>query len=132
LSFTSFAAVLLCAVSAFAACTTPTGNEGDVTYSGTAHIMAYCNGTNWVAMGSSTNATFGTLTTNDFCTAASSSSIQCTTAATGSGNVVLATSPTITTPTFSGTVTNGTFSGGTWNGSVIGATYGGTGINNGS
>src|SRR5208337_3913731 len=126
------ASLLFSATSSFAACAGPAGNEGDVSYSGIQHIMAYCNGTNWVAMGSSTNATFGTLTTNDFCTAASGSSIQCTTASTGTGNVVLATSPTITTPTLSGTVSGGTFSGGTWNGTVITGTYGGTGVNNGS
>ena len=132
LSFAMSAVILLASSPAFAACTSPAGNEGDVTYSSTVHIMAYCNGTNWVAMGSSTTATFGTLTTGDLCTATSGLSIQCTTAATGSGSVVLATSPSIATPTFSGTVTNGTFSGGTWNGTVIGATYGGTGVNNGS
>jgi hypothetical protein len=132
LSLALFAAILLATSPSFAACTSPAGNEGDINYSAVQHIMAYCNGSNWVAMGSQGTTTFGTLTTNDFCTATSGTAIACTTASTGSGNVVLATSPAITTPTFSGTVTNGTFSGGTWNGTVIGATYGGTGINNGS
>jgi hypothetical protein len=116
----------------FAACSSPSGNEGDIMYNSTHHLMQYCNATVWINMGAPSSAAFGTLTSPEFCTAISSTAIQCTTASTGSGNVVLATSPTITTPTFSGTVTNGTFSGGTWNGTVIGATYGGTGVNNGS
>ena len=79
LSFAMSAVILLISSPAFAVCTSPAGNEGDVTYSSTVHIMAYCNGTNWVAMGSSTTATFGTLTTGDLCTATSGSAIACTT-----------------------------------------------------
>ena len=82
------AVVLLSAFSsepALATCSNPPGNAGDVFYSSPLNLLAYCNSTNWVAMGSASTTTFGTLTTNDFCTAASSSSIQCTTAYTGSG-----------------------------------------------
>ena len=75
------------------------GNAGDIAYTSTQNFLVYCNGNTWIAMGAAGTATFGTLTTNDFCTAASSSSIQCTTAYTGSGNVVLATSPHVTGPT---------------------------------
>lgn len=96
LSFAMSAVILLASSPAFAACTSPAGNEGDVTYSSTVHIMAYCNGTNWVAMGSSTTATFGTLTTGDLCTATSGSAIACTT---GVGTGVL---------TALGNATNGT------------------------
>lgn len=70
--------------------------------------MAYCNGSAWIAMGAPGAASFGTLTTNDFCTAASGTAIQCTTGFTGNGNVVLATSPTLATPTMTGpTVSSG-------------------------
>ena len=132
LALTVFAGSLLTASHVFAACSNPVGNAGDIKFNATQGIMAYCNGASWVAMGSQSSTTFGTLTTNDFCTAASGTAIQCATASIGSGSVVLATSPTITTPTLSGTVSGGTFSGGAWNGTVIGATYGGTGVNNGS
>ena len=66
---------------ALAACTSPAGNAGDIIYSSTSAIMVYCNGTNWVGMGSSTSTSFGTLTTGNFCTASSSTGIACTTAA---------------------------------------------------
>ena len=78
--------------------------------------------------------TFGTLTTNDFCTAASSSSIQCTTGFTGSGNVVLATSPIMTGPTVSSgglTITAGGLTvsadGASITGTVTGTTFSGSG-----
>jgi hypothetical protein len=119
--------ILLDCQAALAACSSPAGNAGDIKYSSAQAVMAYCNGTSWISMGTNSTTTFGTLTTNDFCTATSGTNIACTTAYTGSGNVVLATSPTIASPTFFGTVTNGTFSGGTWNGSTIAVAYGGTG-----
>ncbi len=131
------------AVPAFAACSAPGGNEGDVSYSGTQHVMAYCNGTTWIAMGAASSSSgFGTLTTGDFCTATSGTAIACTTASTGSGSVVLATSPSIATPTLTGTVTlsglttagpvltNG--SGVLSSSATLSGTYGGTGVNNGS
>ena len=135
------------------ACSSPNGNEGDITYTTASHQMFYCNGTSWVTMGSSSTVGFGTLTSPDFCTATSGAAIACTTAATGTGNVVLAASPTLTgtvtaaAANFSGnvgigttapgglfTVGNNTFeinsSGvvtlGTWNGTKIGLAYGGT------
>ncbi len=91
--------------SAFAACSSPPGNEGDIVYSSIYHVMLFCNSTTWISMGSNSAVSFGTLTANDFCTATSGTAIQCTTASTGSGNVVLATSPSIATPTLTGTVT---------------------------
>lgn len=66
---------------AFAACTTPAGNEGDINYVSSLHVMVYCNGTSWIGMGVSQPVSFGTLTTNDFCTATSGTAIACTTAA---------------------------------------------------
>jgi hypothetical protein len=100
---------------AIAGCTGPTGNAGDINFLSGSGVMAYCNGTNWIAMGSSSSTTFGTLTTNSFCTATSSTAITCTTASTGSGNVVLSAAPTLT-----GTLTGASA---TWSGQVaIGTT----------
>ncbi|MDR3450482.1 MAG: hypothetical protein P4M15_12195, partial [Alphaproteobacteria bacterium] len=73
--------MLLASPSAYAAaCSSPAGNAGDVIYSSSSNVMAYCNGTVWIAMGNSSNVSFGTLTTGDFCTATSGSQISCTTA----------------------------------------------------
>jgi hypothetical protein len=89
-------AVFSAPVKAFAACSSPAGNAGDVFYSSTSTVMVYCNGTNWIAMGSSAAVSYGTLTTNDFCVATSGTAIACTTVPTGTGNVVLSSSPTLT------------------------------------
>ncbi len=42
---------------AFAACTNPTGNEGDQFYNGDYHTYQFCNGTNWQAFGGGSNCT---------------------------------------------------------------------------
>ena len=88
----------LCVSSAIAnaACSSPPGNAGDVFYSSISTVMVYCNGTNWISMGSSSTTSFGTLTTNNFCTATGSTAIACTTTSTGSGSVVLSSAPTLT------------------------------------
>ena len=99
---------------AFATCSSPLGNAGNIMYSSVSGIMVYCNGTSWIAMGTSSTTTYGTLTTNNFCTASSSTAITCTTPSTGSGNVVLSASPTVTgtlagaNSTWSGQVAIGT------------------------
>jgi hypothetical protein len=80
LLFALNAAILFPATNSFAACVSPAGNEGDVSYSATQHVMAYCNGSNWISMGTSSTTSYGTLTAGDFCTATSSSGIACTTA----------------------------------------------------
>jgi hypothetical protein len=108
IAFFVFAFCVFKSSAALAACTSPAGNEGDIIYSSINHAMAYCNSSSWIGMGTNTGVTFGTLTTNDFCTATSGTAIQCTTATTGSGNVVLATSPTLTSPSMtSPTVSSG-------------------------
>src|SRR5277367_2234668 len=66
---------IMCAAFVFAAsmpapalatgCTTPTGNAGDQIYNPTYSVMQYCNGANWVNMG--TGGGFGTLTPSDLC-----------------------------------------------------------------
>lgn len=78
-----FAFALLCAPPAFAAACSgsPPGNEGDMMYNLTYHVMQYCNGTSWINVGSTSAVNFGTLTTGDFCTATSGTQISCTTAA---------------------------------------------------
>ncbi|WP_435642127.1 DUF1566 domain-containing protein [Micavibrio aeruginosavorus] len=40
-------------------CTTPAGDEGDIVYNSTHHVMQYCNGTNWVPMGANGNGGAG-------------------------------------------------------------------------
>ena len=42
---------LIFAAPAFAACSSPTGNEGNIVYDKTNHVLTYCNGTNWVTAG---------------------------------------------------------------------------------
>ena len=69
----------------------------------------------WVAP----TPTFSGLTNTDFCTASGTTSIVCNTGYTGTGSVVLATSPTIASPTISGNVTMSAVnpaitSGGSW------------------
>jgi hypothetical protein len=64
---------------AFAACSTPAGNEGDINYVSSLHVMVYCNGTSWIGMGVSNPVSFGTLTNGDFCLATSGTAISCTT-----------------------------------------------------
>jgi hypothetical protein len=67
---------------AYAACSgPPSGNEGDIIYNSSYHLMQYCNGTAWINMGASAN--FGTLTTGALCTATSSTQISCTTSPLG-------------------------------------------------
>jgi hypothetical protein len=90
------AALCLATAPAFAACSTPLGNAGDVVYSSNSNTMAYCNGTFWIAMGLNSAVSYGALTTNDFCIATSGTAISCSTASTGTGNVVLSSSPTMT------------------------------------
>ncbi|HXN51421.1 MAG TPA: LamG domain-containing protein [Candidatus Acidoferrum sp.] len=47
-----FLAFLFCSPHpAFAACASPAGVEGDTVYNGTFHVLQYCDGTNWNAMG---------------------------------------------------------------------------------
>lgn len=129
-----------------ALCSSPAGNAGDIVYSSLSGIMVYCNGTSWITMGTSSSTTYGTLTTNNFCTASGSTSIQCTTTSTGSGNVVLSTSPTVTgtlvgqnsawsgqvaigTTTLSGALNvNGTINATTFSGAFTGSGTGLTGI----
>jgi hypothetical protein len=110
----------LCSRPGNAACSSPAGNAGDIVYSSVQNTMAYCNSSAWIAMGASSGVSFGTLSTNDFCTASNSTTVVCTTGSTGSGNVVLATSPSIASPAFTGTVAGASS---TWPGQVaIGTT----------
>jgi|AntAceMinimDraft_11_1070367.scaffolds.fasta_scaffold03350_12 hypothetical protein len=51
-------AILLTNV-AFAACSSPTGSEGDVIYSAAAKQLQFCNGTNWVNTGATVQSLGG-------------------------------------------------------------------------
>ena len=95
------ALVLFQASAAYAACSSPLGNAGDIIFSSTSNIMVYCNGTSWVGMGQSTTTTYGTMTTGNFCTATSGSAIACSTAAVNlamqvTGNLAVGNLPTLT------------------------------------
>ncbi|MDR3448786.1 MAG: tail fiber domain-containing protein [Alphaproteobacteria bacterium] len=90
---TAFTAVLAVSPSAFATCSSPSGNAGDIGYSSTSNTMAYCNGTGWIAMAAPPSLSTGTLTSGDFCTATSGSAIQCTTAAINLATQVTGTLP---------------------------------------
>lgn len=52
--------LLTLANTADAACATPTGAAGDMTYSTSANVMAYCDGTNWVSMAGGVSLTVNT------------------------------------------------------------------------
>ncbi len=43
-----------------AACSNPTGNAGDMTYSTSANVMAYCDSTNWISMAGGVSLTVNT------------------------------------------------------------------------
>jgi len=108
-----FAAFCLTPSHAFATCTSPAGNPGDISYSSITSTMYYCGGSTWVSMGGAPAVGFGTLTTNDFCAATSGTAISCTTGYTGTlsgSSVVLSISPTLT-----GTVAGANS---TWSGQV--------------
>ena len=65
---------------AFAACTSPPGTEGDQFYNTTYHTMQFCNGTNWMNMGTGGITGIGTLTNGDLCTS-DGTVINCTSGA---------------------------------------------------
>ena len=44
-------ALLFLPAAAFAACSSPAGNAGDMMYNSGSHVPQYCNGTTWIAMG---------------------------------------------------------------------------------
>jgi len=74
-------AIGLMAGPAVADCTTPSGVAGRIIYNNTYNQMQFCNGTNWVNMGSSgTVSGIGTLTNGNFCNT-DGSVINCTTSA---------------------------------------------------
>jgi len=107
---------------AMATCSTPTGNPGDVIFSSTSNQMAYCNGTNWISMGSSSNTSFGTLTSGDFCTATSSTAVACTTATINLSSQVSGTLQAAQMPALTGDITNTAGSFATTIGSIGGKT----------
>jgi hypothetical protein len=97
-------ALLPCSL-AYAGCATPAGNAGDVVFSSLSGQMAYCNGTNWIGMGVNQPVGFGTLTTNDFCTATSGTQIACTTATINLSSQVSGTLQAAQFPALTGDVT---------------------------
>lgn len=81
------AALLICLLSftshtAYAACASPTGNEGDVLYNTDFKVVQFCDGTNWISMSGAsgtTDARIGTLTASKWCaTNAGGTAIDCT------------------------------------------------------
>jgi hypothetical protein len=128
LLFVAFAFVALFGSPAFAACSTPTGSAGDQYYNTDHNVMQYCNGTNWVNMGSpgGTGGSFlGTLTNDNFCTT-NGAVISCTTASITNSHLAgsIAASKLIGTDI----ATVGTVTTGTWSATTIAVTKGGTGL----
>lgn len=80
-----FALLALYSLPAMAACTSPTGSEGQMIYNSTSHMVQFCNGTSWLATGgqctipAETDPKVGTLTSGDFCTT-NGTTVNCTTA----------------------------------------------------
>ena len=95
---------ILASGSAFAACTSPAGTAGDINYS-TNNIMAYCNGTVWVNMGTNLSIGFGVLTTGDFCIATSGTQISCNIATINLSSQASGTLQTAQFPALTGDVT---------------------------
>jgi hypothetical protein len=63
-------AVTLSPRTAFAACTSPAGNEGDVLYNTDFKVVQFCNDTSWISMSGTagtTDARIGTLTASKWC-----------------------------------------------------------------
>ncbi|WP_414463367.1 tail fiber domain-containing protein [Hyphomicrobium sp. DY-1] len=56
----SMVGLLMLAQGAYAACSSPTGTGGDMTYSTSANVMAYCDGTNWISMNGGVSLTVNT------------------------------------------------------------------------
>jgi hypothetical protein len=86
---------------------TSIGTSNLTAVTGTASSTTYLTGNGtW----STPTPTFSGLTSGDFCTASGTTAVVCSTASTGSGSVVLATSPTLVTPALgtpaSGVMTN--------------------------
>jgi len=67
---------------AYAACTSPAGNEGDVLYNTDFKVVQFCNDTSWISMSGTagtTDARIGTLTASKWCaTNAGGTAIDCT------------------------------------------------------
>jgi hypothetical protein len=120
LSLATLIALGLIASSAAAACVNPAGNAGDIGYSSIQNIMTYCNGSSWISMGVSSPVGFGVLTTGDFCTATSGTSITCTTATVNLGTQASGTLLAAQFPALTGDVTNASGSLATTVGSIGG------------
>jgi hypothetical protein len=89
-----------------AGCTVPAGIAGDMIYNNSFNTMQYCNGSNWVNMGSA-SALVGTLTSGDICTA-NGNSISCTTTYIALGTQVSGTLNAAQFPALTGDVTTST------------------------
>lgn len=87
LAATAVLLAVLGTADAHAACTSPSGNAGDVGYNGDYSTMQFCNGTQWIGMAQATISTeldpkIGTLTSNNFCTSnAGGTQVVCTSSA---------------------------------------------------
>jgi hypothetical protein len=51
--------ILTTAANAYAACSSPTGNTGEVTYATNYNMMVFCDGTNWISMAGDVSVTIG-------------------------------------------------------------------------
>lgn len=107
LSALGLLAAALAAQSAEAAsvCAAPPGTAGDIIYNSTYNRVQYCNGADWVNVGSSgSEVGIGTLTAGDFCTS-DGSLINCTTGAISLTSQVTGTLQAAQFPALTGDVT---------------------------
>lgn len=88
-----------------AGCSSPPGTAGDIIYNNTYNRVQYCDGTNWVNMGSAgSEVGIGTLTAGDFCTS-DGNYINCTTGAISLTSQVTGTLQAAQFPALTGDVT---------------------------
>jgi hypothetical protein len=82
-------AALLDARAAQAACTSPSGSEGDIIYNNDYHVVQFCDNTSWKKVGGGTvDSRIGTLTNGKWCTT-NGTAVNCTSDAPAVGKPII-------------------------------------------